>query len=262
MVGPEFASCWLKMSRAEEHFCTIKSDLIAWKKSEPYTVKRRSDTTGGRHSLVVEIKGSPPIDRWSVVSGDCIHNLRAALDNLVYAVAIQESGVNPPRCSKDLQFPIAADAAAFASQKWRIRSLSGRAQARIEQAQPYNRPHSELPPLLRLLADFDNVDKHRLLNVVIANVSGGKFSFTLADEPPIFVPPQVEFLDGPVGNGAEFAWFTINPPKQNTKYNYEANFVVSIIHPAGPSGRTLSELGYVLEILIAEVKRIVEQMIL
>jgi hypothetical protein len=180
----------------------------------------------------------------------------------VYATAVQESASNPPPHFRDLQFPISNDAKAFAGQEWRLGSLSSRAQARIERAQPYNRPHPELPPLLRLLAEFDNIDKHRLLNVVIANVSGGKFSFDLAGAPPIFIPPRVEFLGGPVESGAEFAWFTIDPPKRNMNYNYEAFFVVSIAHSAGPSGRTFGELGYILEILIAEVKRIVEQMIL
>jgi hypothetical protein len=144
----------------------------------------------------------------------------------------------------------------------RIASLSSRTQARIKGAQPYNRPHSQLPPLLRLLADFDNIDKHRLLNVVIANVSGGKFSFRPNDDQRIFIPPTIEFLGGPVESGAEFAWFTINPPERDMDYDDKASFVISIAHAAGPSGRTFGELGYILEILITEVKRIVEEMIL
>jgi hypothetical protein len=259
MVGSQFANCWLKLGRAEEHFSTVKSDLIAWKESQPYIVTKKSDANGSRHSLIIEIKGSPPLDRCSVVSGDCIHNLRAALDNLVYAVAVQESGADPPPKFMDLQFPITDTPRGFADKKWRIASLSDRTQTRIERAQPYNRPHTELPPLLRLLSDFDNTDKHRRLNVVITNVGGGKFSFTPLPDQPIFIPPHVEFLRGAVESGAEIAWFTIHPPQRDVDYHYKASFVVSIAHAAGPNGHAISELAYILEILIREVKRIVEK---
>jgi hypothetical protein len=111
--------------------------------------------------------------------------------------------------------------------------------------------------LLTLLAEFDNIDKHRLLNVIIANVAGGKFRFYPSE--PIFVPPDIGFHSGATESGAEFAWFTIDPPQRDVRYDYEVNFVVSIAHSAGPTGRTFTELAYALEILIAEVKRIVEE---
>lgn len=252
----------MKLGRAEEHFSTIKGDLMAWKQTQPYTVSRTSDPEGGRHALIVEIKGQPPLDRLSVVTGDCVHNLRSALDNVVYAVAVEESGADPPPGFTDLQFPIADTGVKFAKQSRRIARLSAKAQSRIVAAQPYNRPHAELPPLLRLLADFDNADKHRLLNVVIANVAGGRFSFTTPSDQAIFIPPHVGFHFGPIKSGAEFARFTLHPPKRDIDYRYQADFVISIAHAAGPNGRTSSELGYVLEVMIAEVKRIVESMIL
>jgi hypothetical protein len=38
--------------------------------------------------------------------GDCLPNLRCALDHLVYAIAIHESGQSPPPCEGSLAFPI------------------------------------------------------------------------------------------------------------------------------------------------------------
>jgi hypothetical protein len=256
MVGPEFTSCWLKLGRAEEHFNTFKAEIIAWNKGQPYIVSKKSDAEGRRHSLVVEIKNAP-LDRWALIAGDCIHNLRSVLDNLVYAVAVRESRVSPPPKARTLQFPIAESSQIFAKQNWRIASLSSKVQARIEGAQPYNRPHPELPPLLGILSEFDDFDKHRLLNVVFANVAHGKFSFTGVGQQPI-IPSAFGYHPGTVESGAEFAWFTMQPPKRDVDYKYEATFVVSVTHSAGPSGRTTGELGYVLEILIAEVRRIVD----
>jgi hypothetical protein len=47
-------------------------------------------------------------------------------------------------------------------------ALSSAVWAAMERMQPYNRPHQVLPPLLGILADLDNSDKHRLLNVFMA----------------------------------------------------------------------------------------------
>lgn len=257
MVGPEFSSCWLKLGRAEEHFNTFKAEIVAWLQGQPYVVSRKSDAEGRRHSLVVEIKSPPPLDRWALIAGDCIHNLRSVLDHLIYAVAVRESGSSPPPNAKNLQFPIADTPQGFAGQKRRIASLSGKVQARIEGSQPYHRPHPDLPPLLALLSEFDNSDKHRLLHVAFANVGSGKFSFTTVGLAPI-MPSSFGYHPGPIESGAEFAWFTMEPPKRDVDYHYEATFVVSVAHAAGPSGRTVGELGYLLEILIAEVRRIVD----
>ena len=260
MIRPEFASCFLKLGRAEEHFNTIKAELIEWKDREPYVVSRQCDAQGSRHSLSVEITHPPPLEHWALIAGDCIHNLRATLDNLIYAIAVKESGADPPPSYDLLQFPACVTLNSYSAQQTRrLAKLSTGTQARIERAQPYNRPHPELPPLLSLLSEFDNIDKHRLLNVVVNNVSGGKFSFTISPmDRRVFIKPEIGFHAGPVISGTEFAHFILTPPDRNVSYKYEATFVVSMAHPAGPSGRILGELGYLLEIIIAEVRRIVE----
>ena len=261
MIGPEFASCWLKLGRAEEHFQTFKSEVIAWNNRNPYLITKKCDTEGRRHSLVVEIKSPPALDRWALIAGDCIHNIRSVLDNLVYAVAVVEAGSNPPPGAGKLQFPIAKTAEQFAKQRSRIASLSSSMQARIEGVQPYNRPRHDLPPLLSILNEFDNVNKHRLLNLVFANAAEGKLSFSSVNE-PIIAPSSVVFYDGPIESGTELLHFTREPPKTDFDYKFLASMVISVAHEAGPSGRTTGELGYLLEILIAEVRSIVDSMIL
>jgi len=260
MIGPEFASCWLKLGRAEEHLNTIKSELLVWMDSKPYSISRKCDPQGSRYSQILEIAKPAPYDRWSLIAGDCIHNLRSSLDSLVYAVAIRESGSSPPPGYDKLQFPITSSAENFAKQTYRLSSISNGARARIERAQPYNRPHQQLPPLLSLLSELDNLDKHRLLNVVMANVGEGKFSFALPGGK--LIPMKIGYHTGAVKSGTEVAYFIMDPPEQNVNYQHEATVVISMEHPAGPSGRTFGEIAYILAVLIAEVRRIVEQMIL
>ena len=172
MPGKEFVSCWLKISRAEEHFNTLKSEIASWAKSGAYSIVKQCDSEGRRHSLVLNMKGQQPFDKWSLIASDCVQNLRGALDHSVYALAIQNSGGSPPPNASKLQFPICDSLAAFDLEvkKKRISGLSSKAQAFIEQAQPYNRWHPELPPILSVLRDFSDSDKHRLLNVAASHI--------------------------------------------------------------------------------------------
>jgi len=265
MIGPEFASCFLKIGRAEEHFNRVKAELTAWKNTNPYVVTRKRDTDGTRHSLVVDISKPPPLDHWALLTGDCVHNLRSALDSAVYALAVKESGSNPPPNFDALQFPITDAPKKFAGQvKRRLTLLSTQAQARIERAQPYNRRHRELPPLLWLLGEFDNIDKHRLLNVVVANMGEGKFSFEASSRivvPAPVIPARVSFHVGPIESGTECAYFTLRTPQPDVNYKYELTFVISVGHSVGPSKRKFGELAHILDILITEVKTVVDSVV-
>src|ERR1700683_947221 len=122
MIGSELADCWLKIGRAEEHVKTIDNEITKWEETEPYTFTRHKDAYGQRHSVTVHFR-IPERDRWSLISGDCIHNLRCALDHLIYAIAIYQTGINPPVDERRLQFPIVDNAANFPDHESRIRSL-------------------------------------------------------------------------------------------------------------------------------------------
>ena len=134
----ELASCWLKIERAKEHFKILDSEVTAWMKTDPYRIRNQSDEEGRRYSAIADITNPPPLQRWSLITGDCIHNLRAALDHVVYALAVCESRSDPPPDQNLLQFPIADDAEGFNKQRWRIKSLNIGAQTEIERMQPYN----------------------------------------------------------------------------------------------------------------------------
>jgi len=257
MLGPEFASCWLKLGRAQEHADTFYRELKTWVDSDPYVIGKKVNADGSRHSNFIEnIKVNPSLDRWACIIGDCIHNLRSALDHFIYAVAIRESGQDPPPSERTLQFPIADSPEKYGGQLWHIKPLSLSVRAGIERLQPYNRRHPSLPPLLGLLRDLDDLDKHRLLNVVTSQVGEGKFSFT--NLPPGTGRPVVDYRREGLELGAELAWFTINPPQLKVDYHHEAAIVIAISHIPGPSGNGRTEAPVVIEELTTEVQRVIE----
>jgi hypothetical protein len=234
--------------------------MLAWNATRPYEAKRRHDGTGPRHSVTIHINKPPPLERWSVISGDCVHALRCALDHFVYAVAVHESKLNPPPDERMLQFPIADTAEKFAVAVKRIKTLSQRMQRNIEAVQPYRRPHPHVPPLLGLLRDLDDADKHRLLNVVVSRQAQGRVSFTAVDPALPVMPNSIGYKAGAVEDGAEIVWFTIEPPNTALQYEHETVMVIALSHAAGPSGETLTEVVAVLDWLAAEVSTVIQQL--
>src|ERR1035441_2446558 len=257
MAGSEFAVCRLKLGRAEEHFDSLKAEIALWKHSNPCVVAKKRDAEGSRHSFIIEIRNRPPLDRWSLIAGDCVHNLRTALDSLVYAIGIAVSGDNPPPEAHRLQFPIADTLELFVQQRSRIASLGASVNTRIEGAQPYRRPHQQLPPLLSLIRDFDNFDKHRLLNIVVASLTQGGITWKLSgdDQSTVTAGQHV----GPVESGTEVAYHVVSPPKQEMDYEYEGTVEVAVAHAPAPSGRGFTQIEYVLTALLEEVHGIVER---
>ena len=128
------------------------------------------ETKGGgrvRDFSVGDVPEIPP--DLGLLVGDCVHNFRASLDNLVYTIA-EES--NPGRFSSEERrassFPITEARADFreARRRGALARLPPRAQARIQRMQPFRgRGRPELHPLavLRRLSDMD---KHRTVPVI------------------------------------------------------------------------------------------------
>ncbi len=106
LSDPVFYGCRLKLMRAHEHLETIKNEVHAWSNSHPYHLVSQSNADATRHSLVLHIDKPAPLGHLSAVAADCFHNLRTVLDQFLHAVAIYESGENPPPNEGNLQFPI------------------------------------------------------------------------------------------------------------------------------------------------------------
>jgi len=111
----------------------------------------------------------PDVWRWAVVLGDALHNLRGALDHLVYALAVQQTGQDPPDDDASLMFPICSDRAQW-DRTWRRRvgSLNEPTRAAIERVQPYNRlePEQWFMPLW-WLGQLNAIDKHRMPHLTV-----------------------------------------------------------------------------------------------
>ena len=90
------------------------------------------------------------------IAGEIIHDLRSALDNLIYEISRTN---NNDVEVEQTQFVVADGEESYRNQLWRLRKLTEKQQAKIESIQPYNNEDK----WASLLYDLSNRDKHRYL---------------------------------------------------------------------------------------------------
>ena len=115
------------------------------------------------------------------IAGEIIHDLRSALDNLIYEVSRRN---NNDVEVEQTQFVIADTEDSYRDQQWRLKRLTENQKRRVESIQPYNNEDK----WASLLSDLSNRDKHRYLialhNQARIAVSVRNHGTFLASDPP------------------------------------------------------------------------------
>ena len=154
------------MAWARGHFQALDAEIAVWLKDDAHRIvyKRNEDFT--QHYLRAEFGSKPRLDRWPLILGDCVTNLRDALDHLIYTIAHLPG----------MPLPAKADKAAFIIRnalphftddaKQRLCSVPNTVRDAVLSFQPFNRPHAIVPPLLSILSELANGSKHKLLAVM------------------------------------------------------------------------------------------------
>jgi hypothetical protein len=169
-VADPFDGIEAKIDRAGEHIDALYGEIREWAKGDPYTVEAEPKGQSTHHRLYVRLHEVPDVRRWGLLFGDAVHNLRSALDHLVYAGAIRVSGQDPPPDFNVLQFVIADDEPRWASGLYHLKvpPLSEEMRTFVKSVQPYEASGVDRVQydFLRWLRDLDDADKHRAIRPV------------------------------------------------------------------------------------------------
>lgn len=257
-----------KLAHSAKHAQSVRDEVMTWMERKPYSVLQKANADSTRYALVMRVNEVPPLYRWSLMIADCIYSLRCCLDHLVYAIAYHESLPKSPAHEGRLQFPITSSRADFDDAticRKQLGTISDPVRAAIEFYQPYNRPHPDLPPLLGILRDLSNRDKHKLLSLalqgVVAAEIGMDFSHT---NPPImqgdfaFVPAK----SGEIEDGTEIGAMTFTRPTPNMRFDKTLiHVVIAVRHskrePPTASSYDWTDFKPLLNFLSAEVRQII-----
>jgi hypothetical protein len=148
-----------KLARAREHVKSLEqavADYIASSERE-IILKLNPDQTVV--SLMTWSKDPYPPIRIRAIVGDCLFNIRAALDNLVCGLVRRKTPADDCRARS---FPILTSVAKWKDPSDALRGVEADAKRVIKECQPFNRPPAsiEIDPL-NILNVLRNRDTHR-----------------------------------------------------------------------------------------------------
>jgi hypothetical protein len=179
-----------KIDRAGEHIDALYSEIENWRKGDPYSVDSEPKGQSTHHRIYVRLRNAPDRRRWGLLLGDAVHNMRSALDHLIYAVAIRVSGQDPPPGFDRLQFVIIDSPLAWKAQAGMHLPTDYKVRAVVKSVQPFKvsgTSEAHRDPLW-WVCTLDNTDKHRLIKPVFAfswrheailrTVTGGRMTIT------------------------------------------------------------------------------------
>jgi hypothetical protein len=174
----------LKVSRAYEHIAAVEQLAQDWLDTDAYTIRREVDPETGHTVCKARIKSPPPVEI-GLAAGDAVHNLRSALDHVVYHFAERHHpGPLPLEVEESLMFPIVgnqnskgepADGALIFREIVARRNLANLLPSNVlryvKSIQPYHWPGDGFRHhWLWLVHDLDRIDKHRRIHVTAASL--------------------------------------------------------------------------------------------
>ena len=226
----------LRLDRALEHLQSLEAEVQRWLGTNPYNIIQEYHAERSQHTFRAEPKGLPPA-KINLILSDCLHELRSALDNLVYDLAVAHNGGNPLSSNVEevLMFPISEHKGKFP--KWRIRDIPPDAQTIIQNLQPYNLTGDDyrFNPLWQL-NELSRIDKHRLLHVTLFGRQGAGFG--TRSNVSIFGDTGAGLgaaypLGSGVGDGAELLTYSGTPINPSEKMSVYFNFSFGIAFGGG-----------------------------
>jgi hypothetical protein len=138
---------------------------------DPYSVGVTVNDDGTGSIWIEPTYGGEFTITLSLLLGELLYQLRAALDSCIYAARIRETGKTPPPDEDRLEFPICKKRADFKT--FNRAPLAQKRRDIIEAIQPYNVPNLAPEDLVHdfnrtfgILSEWARIDRHRRLHVL------------------------------------------------------------------------------------------------
>jgi hypothetical protein len=163
-----------KIWRADQHFAELhKMALATVMREDVYEIRTEADR---ENRPVIVVGAVPPgLPQMSLLIGDTAHNLRSALDHLMWLFA------QPTKKQEiKVQFPIFYSGPKFRENAGRaMPGVPPGVRALVERLQPYHRRKWPETALLGYVREIDNWDKHRALTTAVAYTEAGAMKATV-----------------------------------------------------------------------------------
>ncbi len=257
----------LKLRRAYEYLTQLNGAVGAWTNGNHHSIRVEPGRQSG-YVLVKATAEAPPRDPFSLLIGDCLHNMRSCLDLLAYELAIAYTVPLPSNIEETSEFPIFGDVDRRGASgagpgmfrdngRHKIRGIDPAAQTVIETLQPYKRGSAFNTHPLWLLHDLDRINKHRLLHPVIA-FSTGLLLNPSRSRNVALGPGTIEVCGGIVEQDTQIARLPARPAVRGEKMYVEVDAALEVAFERGVPG---VELQPVMEVLTGIYNYIVTEVL-
>jgi hypothetical protein len=256
-MAADLSGVWTKIARAEEHLTLLDAEVRAFIEgnNQPFVLSiPYLDADSGWHVVYGIVEREPP-PRLGVILGDVLHNVRSALDHLVWQLVLlrAKKGKAP---SDNNAFPIVATKHGWDSAvNSLLQGVSGPHRAIIKRVQPYHRASTPEQTYLGMLKSLSNVDKHRIVHPMFAVLrdpgtgpTAARFEVTRGRGAVV----QQQFRHGRMEHGAELMRARVEPLEDDTEVKMDGDAPVDVAF-----GEDLYSVGYIRN--LPQVVRVIVQ---
>jgi len=246
---------WAKLGRARELRYDLEGRIAAWSGASALGTEAVIGEDRLSFEVRLRMQLAPPLSEWTLILGDALHNLRAALDVLVWSFA-EPDAMNVSQ-QKGVGWPIVTD-----SDKWteaaasKLRSVPSHVVEQIKLVQPFNGEAADRErDGLLLLHNLDIMDKHRLTVTASArlNEMQVQHSVEFYDEAAAGrnVPPNVTFTaDAPLEDGSLLLRGETVDSIEGIKGGFQLTYIVGVL-----TDLTFIGVLALLDMLIEQVRQ-------
>jgi hypothetical protein len=172
----------LKRTRAWDQINSLKADIASFLQCDPAPYVPNVDFNGKTQILTISVHiNKIPDTMWGIRVGEIVHNLRSALDHVIWELFVKNNR-QPPGLRDKHQFPIFDKQAGFNSAIPQfLKGLDNKSVDLLRSEQPF--PISEggtgesIKSPLWNLKELSNCDKHRTIHLVGILLEAYNFTF-------------------------------------------------------------------------------------
>lgn len=157
-----FDACWQRLDRADAH---RREAIELWNEfTSTHPCSYSLDHEGNGEHILRVWRDQPMPAQLAVVTGEWFYSLRCALDYIVWAAAVYQSGTIPPPSEGVLQYPIYDTEKAWNQNLYRLKPLADHHRAMLREMQPFA---SDIDAnYLGWINRLSRIDRHRRLSVM------------------------------------------------------------------------------------------------
>jgi hypothetical protein len=252
-----------KLGWARHHFNAVNTEITAWLNTDPYHLTFHRNQQFTKFWVTVHARGDKPdFERWSLMVGDCVTNLRDSLDHLIFAIAQLPTSPKPEKRGL-AAFIIRNHPREFSKDaKGRLCSVPEPILDAVRCFQPFNRPCAPLPPLLGVLGELANGNKHKLLSLMMTTFS--QYDVKFVGEGTMHHNATFDIYKGNLDDGRVALIFELPTPNPTLNLDKDSKISLHVSLPHKPcDGNTAFDADRtayrpLLDLIFAEVELVIE----